>query len=532
MSLNPGIYSSMGQTYTNQIGSINFTGYAYVYSTNTISVQPTTSDGKTNYISVTSNPGPIPITVGNHIVGPNIPLGTIITQDLGSGIYKVSKPQTQGGASVSAYVCIGTPVQYGQVVASAPTYGASTYGGKLDFYTPTQGKTGPTMTLINGNVGIGGKTAPLQVLDVSGSALISGNLAVGKTLAGQGLAMDVTGSVSVMNGNVGIGMSNPSNYIQILGSSSTSAAAPPDGGSYHNLNLISTKTGSTPYSMALGVDYTNGFGYINSAGNATYQPVCLQTRGGYVGIGTSSPASTLDITGTQFFDNGLGAKMVFYGRNASAANFGVGIQAGTLQIYSDQVSSSIQFGYGYSTSFTKSMRITGDQQFFGVNEQFIVNPNNSVNDYGIRINHLLGASGAWYIAFLYNNNTIGNINRNGTTGVLYTTGSDERLKIDLGLSTDVSVIDNIKIHNFKWKADNQQDIGVFAQEAYEIKPAAVSKGSDELNENGTLKQPWCVDYSKFVPDLIVYCQQLKKTVQEQQSTIQSLEQRLTALENK
>ena len=49
--------------------------------------------------------------------------------------------------------------------------------------------------------------------------------------------------------------------------------------------------------------------------------------------------------------------------------------------------------------------------------------------------------------------------------------------------------------------------------------------------------PWGVDYSKFVPDLIVHAQQLKKQVQElntlitaQSATITSLTERITALE--
>jgi hypothetical protein len=41
--------------------------------------------------------------------------------------------------------------------------------------------------------------------------------------------------------------------------------------------------------MGLGVDQTTGAGYINAAGNGAIQPVCLQTRGGSVGIGTTTP---------------------------------------------------------------------------------------------------------------------------------------------------------------------------------------------------------------------------------------------------
>ena len=105
------------------------------------------------------------------------------------------------------------------------------------------------------------------------------------------------------SGYVGIGTTAPSNFLQIAGNSSTLASNAPDGGSYHNILLTSSKvathsTNPSTYSMALGVDYTSGAGYINVAGNNAYQPVCLNTRGGNVGIGTTSPGYTLDVNGT------------------------------------------------------------------------------------------------------------------------------------------------------------------------------------------------------------------------------------------
>eukprot|EP01041_Mallomonas_annulata_P006234 gene6234-12625_t len=57
----------------------------------------------------------------------------------------------------------------------------------------------------------------------------------------------------------------------------TSASNQPDGGGNHGLNLVSTETGTTPYSMALGVDYTSGVGYINAGGNAPTQPTKTRT---------------------------------------------------------------------------------------------------------------------------------------------------------------------------------------------------------------------------------------------------------------
>lgn len=47
--------------------------------------------------------------------------------------------------------------------------------------------------------------------------------------------------------------------------------------------------------MVIGVDQSIGNGFINAAGGGVIQPVCLQTRGGAVGIGTTGPIAPLHI---------------------------------------------------------------------------------------------------------------------------------------------------------------------------------------------------------------------------------------------
>ena len=104
----------------------------------------------------------------------------------------------------------------------------------------------------------------------------------------------------------------------------------------------------------------------------------------------------------------------------------------------------------------------------------------------------------------------GSITVSGSTALFVGT-SDERLKTDNGL-TQTSRIKDVKIHNFTWKTDNTNSIGVFAQELYAVIPEAVKVGSDEVDENGNFKEFWGVDYSKLMPDLIVEIQQLRTLV--------------------
>jgi hypothetical protein len=97
----------------------------------------------------------------------------------------------------------------------------------------------------------------------------------------------------------------------------------------------------------------------------------------------------------------------------------------------------------------------------------------------------------------------GLITHSGTSAVSYLTTSDQRLKLDQGVTTNTSVLQGVVVHDFKWRADGSLDRGVFAQEAYLVKPSAVYVGSNKTDANGNLTNPWAVDYSKFVPDLIV-----------------------------
>jgi hypothetical protein len=108
----------------------------------------------------------------------------------------------------------------------------------------------------------------------------------------------------------------------------------------------------------------------------------------------------------------------------------------------------------------------------------------------------------------------------------YNTSSDQRLKDDIGVATDMSIIDNTIIHDFSWKYGGRVDRGVFAQEAHLVKPSAVMVGEDRLTESGSIAVPWAVDYSKYIPDLIVYCQQLKLMVNQQKAEIDALKQKI------
>jgi hypothetical protein len=266
-----------------------------------------------------------------------------------------------------------------------------------------------------------------------------------------------------------------------------------------------------------------------------------------VGIGTASPSALLHVSSTsaetlRFQSTSSAPYQSFYNSSANRAGY-MEWNTSALKIDAESGASSTM---AFLTANTERMRIDSSGNLL-VARTSSFTPNSADNTKGFGIladsgQTLVNATGSVNALIVNNTNTnnrllsfrsanteVGGVTITSSTATFNGT-SDSRLKEDLGVSTDTSVIDNTIIHDFKWTRDGTQGKGVFAQEAYEVYPLAVSKGSDELNESGNLSNPWQVNYSQYIPDLIVYCQQLKKTVDTQAETINALTARIVALE--
>jgi hypothetical protein len=120
------------------------------------------------------------------------------------------------------------------------------------------------------------------------------------------------------------------------------------------------------------------------------------------------------------------------------------------------------------------------------------------------------------------NNDVLSIRGDGTAWLAgsLTQNSDARLKTNiLPISSCLSHIMQLEGYQYKWKDENRdQDIqfGLLAQEVQKVFPELVKKDAKDLLG---------VNYSGFIPLLI-------NSIKEQQQTIQTLEKRLLALEEK
>ena len=231
---------------------------------------------------------------------------------------------------------------------------------------------------------------------------------------------------------------------------------------------------------------------------------------GNVGIGTDSPDTQLHVFGSGSGSGTYGAQITI-GKNN-------GCKISSTQESTDDDKQGLAFFTKSSSQVADSaverLRIdSSGNVLVGTTDQYAFNGGFTVQtdtvDY-INVGHASSvASGNYYAAFRHGTNTLGTITQNGTTGILYNTSSDERLKENITDSADAdSKVDAIQIRQFDWIADgSHQDYGVIAQELVTVAPEAVSEGDTEEDMMG-------VDYSKLVPMLIKEVQSLRSRVAE------------------
>jgi hypothetical protein len=242
---------------------------------------------------------------------------------------------------------------------------------------------------------------------------------------------------------------------------------------------------------------------------------------GKVGIGTSTPASTLHV---QASANALqlnnANEDTFMKVSGDRATFGYRASDG-MAIVQGGVGKGIAFGVNNATFGSgEAMRIdssgnlliggtTTTPHTLSAATATVIMPSGGIrigtyNAPTLQLNRTATDGNA--IVIRRDGSTVGGISVT-SSATSYNTSSDQRLKENIQDAEDAgSKIDAIKVRQFDWKADgSHQDYGVIAQELIEVAPEAVTEGETE-------DDMMAVDYSKLVPTLIKEIQTLRNRV--------------------
>lgn len=336
--------------------------------------------------------------------------------------------------------------------------------------------------------------------DLASNALNrAGGVLTGNLVVSSGVTIDGIDISAYLNQAV-LTTSSPTFAGLTVNGTSTLAAA--------NMSGLLTNSAFGTHTFSAGGTGSNTLGVRNTtAGTGNYSTVQL---------GNDATASLLQVL----------ALSSTYTTSGSRVASGVVLDAtgaGGLSVLASNASGVIRF---YTGGSTERAQLNGSG-YLGLNDT-------SPGAYLSVNNDPAVVAGFRFSATNSGSGTIGTF-RSVTTGVgsitvtgsatAYNTSSDQRLKADRGLATDLSGLRALKVHEFVWTKTQTSDRGVFAQEAAVTHPRAVHVGTDEIDNNGDLVDPWQVDYSKFVPDLIVGWQQHEVAIRGLAERVQRLERK-------
>jgi len=386
-------------------------------------------------------------------------------------------------------------------------FGAATalnFGGNTTTWTPTSGTTfthvtatATTLNLFNTVATTinfaGGASTALNVGHASGT-----NTILGATSFSQAATFSAGAVIAASQALTGtVANSTISGFLSVAATTGTFTNV---GGTLSTAtqNNVTTMTGLTTVGALNVGSITSGFGAIDVGADA------ITTTGTLTGGGTSFSANNITLTATGEIAPGSGNIGQFRTSSASPSSTVTGVRISDLTVIA-----SIWSGGTTTTAQT-------------------------------------------HINFINGNGTVGSISTNGTA-TAFNTASDKRVKTIFNLATDMSALKSLEVWDGEWNVDQRKDRFLIAQDAYLIKPSAVTVGDDtvdaiyedyfedveekytenvvELFTDETGKQwqhitplqktrkiqvkkqrfvrwtkrlmnPWSIDYSKFVPELI------------------------------
>jgi len=280
-----------------------------------------------------------------------------------------------------------------------------------------------------------------------------GNLGIGTTSPGRGLTIDK----SEANAALTIIKNNTGNEIVYLGTGSSAGTDDPLLRMYHN--------GTENIRL-----YATGDSWIN---------------GGNVGIGNTSPAVTLDVTGNVRVTDRLGVGTM---PDTAAAGDRLKIQGGNNGL-GCIIAISGQYSYG--------VRIEGSN----LSTQLACYSSSTALTTQINFSNP-------------GNSSAGKISTTGNS-TAYTTSSDYRLKENvIPISDSIYRLNQLKPSRFNFIGESNKTVdGFIAHEVQDIVPEAIVGEKDEIDKDGNPVHQG-IDQAKLVPLLVAAIQELEARVKE------------------
>ena len=374
------------------------------------------------------------------------------------------------------------------------------------------GKVGIGTTSPNDELDIAAVHSQLRLTDTDDSKFVQFSYSGGKLVA-RNNSTDTTANQFTLteDGDFGIGTINPAHQLHVVSS----------GNAEFEVERSSGAAVFTQAQSALGVTGTSSnhdFGFLT---NGSVRMRIDNT--GRVGI-NRTPAianSKLEVGGAD--------SVPLINVEASGNTAGIGIGGSAMKFYhgtSEKMRIDTDGRMGVNATGTGYARITLQETSTGSSAIYALNNAASINSSTSSLIHCqfngdasLG-TGTPFIKFANQNDFIGSIT-GAPSNVAYNTSSDRDLKNNIvDASSQLDTIKAIQVREYDWKIDSHHDLGVIAQELYELIPNVVTKGV-ESDDNGR-SMPWSVDYGRLTPYLV-------KAIQEQQEQIETLKKEVEEL---
>ncbi|MDO8664419.1 MAG: tail fiber domain-containing protein [Candidatus Liptonbacteria bacterium] len=319
--------------------------------------------------------------------------------------------------------------------------------------------SGANATPTNGNLRV--LTTDSQAIDVGGSIVLGGNYAT--TVNNFGFA-SISGRKE--NGT----NANPAGYFQITTTNSVGGVAEAMRITSTGLVGIGTTSPATKLNLSGAGADASGLQMTNTAaGGGTWTMEVGQT--GFEPVGGLTFRNT---GGTRVVSFGPNYSQVYIGTLPSALNIGIlNVDSETNGYAAAVFKNSGSGNPGYPTAVIWNPMTTGANNLLAFYTE--------------------GGAGTQrgYIAYDRANGLL-----------LYSTGSDARLKNILGDASSTLAVDRlsqIPVRNYEWKeTPGISHVGFVAQELYQTNPEAVAVGGADPKKN-----PWGIDRSALVPDLVL-----------------------------